>query len=213
MPSSLKLFSVPGSCSLAVHIALIEGGFNYEVAKVTKSDQGLMVGDEPLKNVNPKGRVPALQIDGGKILTEGPIINQYLQSQAPDKLYFPEGDAKWDALSVLNFIASDLHKGMGVYFKPYFSAEAKEAHKTADSKRNFGYLNQLLEGKSYLFGDKASIADYYAYVVSTWTFIHNVDISEFKNIIEFGKRMEARPGVQQALKEAGISPYYSKANL
>lgn len=209
MPSSLKLFSVPGSCSLAVHIALVEGGFNYEVAKVGKGEKGLMIGDEPMSTVNPKSRVPALQIDNGKIMTEGPVINQYLQSLAPEKLYFPEGDAKWDALSVLNFIASDLHKGMGVYFKPYFSAEAKEAHKQIDSKRNFGYLNQLLEGKNYLFGDKASIADYYAYAVTTWTFIHGVDISEFKNVVDFGKRMESRPGVQQALKEAGLNPYFS----
>jgi glutathione S-transferase len=207
--SSLKLFSAPGSCSLAVHIALIAGGFNYQIAKVSMTNKGMMVGDEPLAKVNPKGRVPALQIDGGKILTEGPVINQYLQSQAPDKLYFPEGDAKWDALSTLNFLTSDLHKGVSMYFAPYISDEAKEQHKIYNSKRNFGYLNSLLEGKDYLFGDKVSIADYYAYVISTWTVMLKVDISEFKNVIEFGKRMESQPPVQQALKEAGLNPSFS----
>ncbi|KAA8906616.1 hypothetical protein TRICI_005136 [Trichomonascus ciferrii] len=207
--STFKLYSFPGACSLAVHIALIEGGFNYQIAKVSLSEKGFVVGEEPLSKFSPKGKVPALQIDGGKILAEGPVINQYLQSLSPEKLYFPVGDDKWDALATLNFLTSDLHKGMSLYFAPYLSDEAKEAHKNYDSKRNFGYLNQLLEGKNYLFGDRASIADYYAYVITTWTFAHKVDISEFKNVVEFGKRIESLPAVQQALKEAGIKSSFS----
>ncbi|KAA8911713.1 hypothetical protein TRICI_003728 [Trichomonascus ciferrii] len=207
--STFKLYSYPGSCSLAVHIVLIEGGFDYEIVEVSLSDKGLAVGDEPLGKVNPKGKVPALQIDDEKILTEGCVINQYLQSQSPEELFFPLGEGKWDALETLNFLTTDLHKGMALYFAPYVTEEVKEAHKNHDSKRSFGHLNQLLEGKDYLFGDRASIADFYAYVISTWTFLHKVDISEFKNVVEFGKRIESRPAVQQALKESGLKPYFS----
>lgn len=210
MAASFKLYTLPGACSLATHIVLAEGNFDYEIIKVTKTDKGLMAGEVLLTTLSPIGRVPVLLAKDGKVWTEDAVILRYLQTLSPEKLYFPtEGDAKWKALSILNFIATDLHKGMGLFAKPYFCDADKDVHKKADCTRNLSYLNQLLDGKKYLFADEPSIADFYAYVVSSWSFNRNVDISEFQNIIDFGKRIEARPAVQKALKEANINPRFN----
>lgn len=201
-----KLFAAPGSCALAVHIALREAEFpDAEVAIVKGGPNGMMVGDEPLTKYNPKGRVPALQVDGGDILTEGPVINQYLQSKSPEKLYFPtEGKEKWEALAILNFITADFHKGLALFFKPYLTGDARETHKNTEVKRNLKYLDELLDGKKWLLGDKVSFLDFYAYVVTTWAFKFDVPLDEFKNILAWGKRVEELPSTKQALEEEGL---------
>jgi glutathione S-transferase len=211
MTGGIKLWTSPGYCSLAVHICLREGEFSdVEIVLVEKNEEGvLVVGEEPLRKVNPLAQVPAIQIDDGDIMIECPVINMYLQSVVPEKLYFPNDADKWKALAVQNFISSDLHQGIVFYFRPYVTPESKQKHLESNVMKNFNHLNNLLQNSPFLFGNKPSIVDFYAYVVVTWAFIKNIDISSFKNIAVFGKRIESRPAVKQALKEEGLSPYFS----
>ncbi|KAA8902530.1 hypothetical protein TRICI_005891 [Trichomonascus ciferrii] len=211
MVGGIKLWTSPGYCSLAVHICLREGEFSdVEIVLVSKNEDGcLMVGDEPLSKVNALAQVPAIQIDGGEIMIECPVINMYLQSLVPEKLYFPEGADRWRALAVQNFISSDLHQGIVFYFRPYVTPESKQKHLEYNVMKNFNHLNNLLQDGPFLFGSRPSIVDFYAYVVITWAFIKNIDISSLKNITAFGERIESRPAVRQALAEEGISPYFS----
>ncbi|ANB11343.1 glutathione S-transferase [Sugiyamaella lignohabitans] len=203
----LKLFYLPGACSLNPHIILHEAKFpNVEYVKVGRNDKGqFTVGNELLTDVNPKGRVPALVLENGHVMTEGSIIVQYLASLAPEAKLLPqEGQSKWDALELLNFCASDLHKSVGTLFKPYASDEFKQAHKAGEVARNLKYINELLSKNEYLFGSEFTAIDSYAYTCTRWAVNLKVDFSEYPNITAWQKRMEARPSVKKALEEEGI---------
>src|SRR5690606_12062395 len=87
----MKLYYSAGACSLAPHIVAHEAGIAIELEKVdmrskrTGSDQDFL-------QINPKGYIPALQLDDGELLTEGPVISQYLADKAPaSNLVAPAG--------------------------------------------------------------------------------------------------------------------------
>src|ERR1700704_5777531 len=106
----MKLYYSPGACSLSPHIALHEAGLTHELVKVDVRAKKLENGDDYLK-VNPKGQVPALQLDNGEILTEGPVIVQMIADKAPGKSLAPAvGSAERYRLQEwLNFITTELH--------------------------------------------------------------------------------------------------------
>ena len=78
----LKLFYSPGACSLSPHIALLEAGIPFTLSKVDLKNKKVESGED-FNAVNGKGYVPALQLDNGQILTEGPAIVQYIADQKP----------------------------------------------------------------------------------------------------------------------------------
>jgi glutathione S-transferase len=80
----MKLFLKPGACSLSPHIALEEAGLSYETENVDLATKKTASGGN--FEVNPKGYVPALLLDSGELLTEGPAIVQYIADQAPAKI-------------------------------------------------------------------------------------------------------------------------------
>ena len=94
----MKLYFAPGACSLSPHIVLNEAGLPFEKIKVDTKTKS-MDGGGDFKTVNPLGYVPALQLDDGTILTEGPAIVQYIADKVPDKKLAPPTPAstekKW----------------------------------------------------------------------------------------------------------------------
>src|SRR4051794_19698677 len=90
--SSMKLYYSPGACSLSPHIALLESGLPYDLVKVDLRAKKLESGDDYLK-VNPKGQVPALELDNGEVLTEGPVIVQMIADKASGKNLAPARDS------------------------------------------------------------------------------------------------------------------------
>src|SRR5215813_529114 len=82
--NKMKLYYSPGACSLSPHIALLEAGLPYDLVKVDVRAKTLETGDDYLK-VNPKGQVPALALDSGEVVTEGPVIVQMIADQAAGK--------------------------------------------------------------------------------------------------------------------------------
>src|SRR5215813_1599464 len=88
----MKLYYAPGACSLSPHIALLEAGLPYDLVKVDLRAKKLENGDDFLK-VNPKGQVPALALDSGELVTEGPIIVQMIADRAKDKNLAPAHDS------------------------------------------------------------------------------------------------------------------------
>lgn len=95
---------------------------------------------------------------------------------------------------------------MALYFIPYATEELKEAHKNHDTKLIFGTSTNCSRKRTTSFEKRAFIADFDAYVFSIWTFLHDIDISEFKNVLEFGKRIEARPQSNRPSKSLVSSP-------
>ena len=87
----MKLYYSPGACSLSPHIALLEAGLPYDLVKVDLRAKKLENGDDFLK-VNPKGQVPALALDFGELVTEGPVIVQMIADKAADKNLAPARD-------------------------------------------------------------------------------------------------------------------------
>src|ERR1700729_697110 len=122
----MKLYYSPGACSLSPHIALLEAGLPYELVKVDVRAKKLENGDDYLK-VNPKGQVPALGLDSGELVTEGPVIVQMIAYQAAAKGLAPARDSaeRYKLLEWLNFITSELHKNFGPLFSPVLADDAK----------------------------------------------------------------------------------------
>src|SRR5205807_10034961 len=107
----MKLYYSPGACSLSPHIALLEAGLPYDLVKVDVRAKKLENGDDYLK-VNPKGQVPALALDNGELLTEGPVIVQAVADKAAGKNLAParDSDERYMLQAWLNFVNSDVHK-------------------------------------------------------------------------------------------------------
>jgi glutathione S-transferase len=112
----MKLYFAPGACSLSPHIVLREAGLNFELEQVDLRTKKTKSGADFLK-VNPKGQVPVLVTDDGKMLTEGPAVVQYIADQKPEaKLAPPCGSFDRSRLQEwLNFITSLSPPGMAEF--------------------------------------------------------------------------------------------------
>ena len=200
----MKLYYSPGACSLSPHIALREAGLDFELVKKDLLSQTLADGSD-YRAINPKGYVPALALDNGEILTEGPAILQYIADRAPDKkLAPPAGSMERVRLQEwLNYITSELHKS----FSPLFNKKASEDWKSAARAlldRRIELVAQALDGRSYLMGETFSVADCYLFTVLNWTGWVAIDLSRWPSLAQYMQRVAARPTVQAALKAEGL---------
>jgi len=200
----LKLYYSPGACSLSPHIALLEAGLQFELEKVDTKAKKTASGADYL-TINPNGYVPALQLDNGYVITEGPAIVQWVADQAPQShLAPPNGTIERTKLQQwLNFISTEIHKS----YSPLFSAEVPDAYKTMTKDKLFkryAYVNEQLKGKQFLLGNHFTVADGYLFTVTNWANFLKLDLSEFKEVRSFSDRVNSRPKVLQALKAEGL---------
>jgi glutathione S-transferase len=200
----MKLYFAPGVCSLSPHIVLNEAGLPFEKVKVDNKTK-TMDGSGDYRGVNPLGYVPALQLDDGTIVTEGPAIVQYIADKVPDKkLAPPNGTLERTKLQTwLNFVTSELHKGFSPLFNPAMPEEAKKIFRERLATR-FAHLDKHLAGNEYLMGKTFTVADAYLFVVSNWASRADVDLSPYPNVLAYRKRVSARPAVQAAMKAEGL---------
>lgn len=194
----MKLYFSPGACSLASHITLRELGLPFEAVKVDLVKKTTKAGDD-FRAVNPKGYVPALALDDGAVLTEGPAILQYLADRKPEaRLAPPNGTLERYRLQEwLAFINSEVHKSFSPLFNPSASAEVKEGARKLLARR-LRYVEQQLEGREHLTGAAFTVADAYLYTVLGWAKHTGVDLEPFPNLRAFRERVGARPSVQAA---------------
>jgi len=200
----MKLYYSPGACSLAPHIAFREAGLPVELVKVNLANKTTEAGDDYFP-VNAKGAVPAVKLDDGQVLTEAGVIQQYIADKAPAKKLAPAAGTpeRYRLQEWLNYIASEVHKGIGQLFNPAMPEEYKDAVKKGLAAKQFAYLDKKLAGRDYLMGD-FTIADGYLFTVLNWTNFHKIDLSAFPNITAFMKRVAARPAVQAAMSAEGL---------
>jgi len=204
MKIPMKLYYSPGACSLSPHIALHEAGLPHELVKVDLKAKKLENGDDYLK-VNPKGQVPALGLDNGELVTEGPVIVQMIADKASAKNLAPARDSaeRYKLQEWLNFITTELHKNFSPLFQPAIPDEVKNFFKDR-IKGKFKYADSKLAGQDYLMGKQFTVADGYLFVMLKWAERTGMDLSEFKNLMAFNDRVAARPNVQAALKMEGL---------
>jgi glutathione S-transferase len=200
----MKLYYSPGACSLSPHIALLEAGLPYDLVKVDLRAKKLENGDDFLQ-VNPKGQVPALGLDNGELVTEGPVIVQMIADKAPGKNLAPARDSaeRYKLLEWLNFITGELHKNFSPIFNPAIPDDVKNVFRDRLMGK-FKYIDAQLAGRDYLMGKQFSVADGYLYTMLRWADGHKFDLSELKNLMAFKARVNARPKVQEALIKEGL---------
>jgi len=195
----MKLYLAPGACSLADHIALHEAGFDFERVKVDlkakRTEDGRDYGQ-----INPKGYVPALQFDGGQVLTENVAILSWVADQDP--ALAPGGPmGRYRLLEMLAFITAEIHKA----FKPLFQAGSTEAEKAAAREtigKRLGYLAGQMKD-DYLFGGQVSVADGYLFVMCLWAQKNGLPLPD--PLPAFVARMKTRPAVRLALEHEGLA--------
>jgi glutathione S-transferase len=200
----MKLYYSPGACSLSPHIALHEAGLPFEAVLASTKSHKLQDGTD-YYTINPKGYVPLLELDDGTRLTEGPVIVQYIADQVPAKKLAPPAGTmeRYRVQEWLNFITSELHKGIGGLFNPAMPEEAKALMRAKGFDR-LRWVDAQLEGRQYTMGDAFSVADAYLFTVTNWTGALGIDIASLKNLGAFMARMKARPAVQKAMKDEGL---------
>ena len=200
----MKLYYSPAACSLSPHIVAQEAGIAVDLMKVDLKAKTVADGTDYLK-VNAKGYVPALRLDDGQVLTEGPAIVQYIADQKPGSGLAPKAGTpeRYRLQEWLNFITAEVHKPMGSLFNPAVVDAWKQAvHDTL--KKRLGYVAQQLEGRQYLLGDSFSVADAYLFTVLNWAGFVKFDLSPWPALQQYAARVAARPAVQAALKAEGL---------
>jgi glutathione S-transferase len=200
----MKLYYSPGACSLSPHIALLEAGLPYDLVKVDLRAKKLENGDDYLK-VNPKGQVPALTLDNGEVVTEGPVIVQMIADKASAKNLAPARDSaeRYKLQEWLNFVTAELHKNFSPMFSPVLSDDAKAFFKDRVMGK-FKYVDSQLAGRDYLMGKQFTVADGYLFTMLSWAERMKFDLSAMPNLLAYKARVGARPKVREALTREGL---------
>jgi glutathione S-transferase len=200
----MKLYYSPGACSLSPHIALLEADLPYDLVKVDLRAKKLEDGEDFLK-VNPKGQVPALTLDSGELVTEGPVIVQMIADKVAAKNLAPPRDSveRYKFLEWLNFITAEVHKNFGPLFSPVLSDDTKAFFKDRVMGK-FKYINGALAGHDYLMGKQFTVADAYLFTMLCWADRMNFDLSALPNLVAYKARVAARPKVKEALTKEGL---------
>lgn len=200
----MKLYYAPGTCALAPHMVAREAGIDIELEKVDLKAKKTAA-DRDYLAINPKGYVPALELDDGSILTEGPAVLQYLADRKPESKLAPANGTleRFRLLEMLGYINSEIHKSYSPLFNPK-TVEDTRQERLEYLRKRYTLVEHELEGKKFLFGDTFTVADAYLFAVTRWSKGVKLDLSSYRNILAFQKRVAERPAVQTALREEGL---------
>jgi glutathione S-transferase len=203
----VKLYFAPGACSLSPHIVAQELGIPLTLEKVDLASKKLAADGGDFWAVNPKGYVPALVLDNGELLTEGPAIVQYLADKKPEAGLIPAAGTlpRYRVQEMLGFINSEIHKAYSFLFNPKTVPETR-ADREEYLRKRYTLVDKRLASQPYLFGDQFTVADAYLFTVTNWANYVKLDLSMFPNLLAFQARVAARPAVQAALVAEGLVP-------
>lgn len=200
----MKLYILPGACSLAADISLREAGIEFELVKVDRHTRKTADGLD-FNEINSKGYVPALRLDSGDVLTENVALLQYIADRNPAaKLAPPAGTMERYRLDEwLSFINSEVHKAFSPLFVPNASEDLKQYARGNLTKR-CGWLATALGAKPYLMGEQFTVADAYLFVVLSWSVHVAFDLGPWPALKSFQERVGARPHTIEALVAEGL---------
>jgi len=200
----MKLYYSPGACSMASHIVLREIGKPFDIVKVDGAAKKTEAG-AAYWAINPKGKVPALEVQG-EVLTEGAAILQFLADSNGAETLAPKSGtlARARMAEVLNYTGTELHTAFGPLFNPASDDAAKDAAR-ANVAKKFDWLEtKLSDGRTFLTGANFTIADAYAFVVSNWANFTGIPLASWPRLKAFVERVAARPSAQGAMKAEGL---------
>ena len=193
----MKLYYSPGACSLSPHIVAREAGVPLELERVDLASKKTESGDD-FRAINPKGYVPALRLDDGSVLTEGPAIVQYLVDQKPSSELAPQ---RYRLAEWLAFLNSEVHKVWGGLWNP----KAERAPILEKLEPRLAFMESELKKRPFLMGERFSAADAYLFTLLNWAQWTEVDLSRFPALTQYAERVRQRPKVQESLKAEGLA--------
>ncbi|MGL4767413.1 MAG: glutathione S-transferase N-terminal domain-containing protein [Formosimonas sp.] len=205
------LYYYAGACSLVPHIVARELGLDVAVKAAPRPDDAGRA--EYLDKVNSLGKVPALQLADGTVITQNIAIVEYLAAQgAADVVYPALGTlAHAQALRWLSFANSDLHPAFGPLFRPqrFSNDESNFPHikKMASELLLdlYAHLDGEYAGKDWIANNQYSAADVYIYVTYRWAKAMGLDLSANHNLARMVAAIQTRPAVLKAIEEQGIA--------
>ncbi|MCI3206174.1 MULTISPECIES: glutathione transferase GstA [Pandoraea] len=209
----MKLYYVPGACSLSTHIVLNELGDDFSLVKVDYKTHTTEDGSDFFA-CSPFGYVPLLELEDGTRLREGPAIVQYLADRKPALGLVPENGslARYRLQEWLNFLSTEIHKG----FIPLLYAVLAGKYATESAKpklaHRFAWIDAQLAGRAYLMGDTYTVADAYLFTLTQWgqaswlDSVYKADIhfDDLAHLQHWYERVRARPAVCKALEDEGL---------
>jgi glutathione S-transferase len=201
----MKLYYSPGACSLSPHIALREIGAEFDLAKVDVKSKRLD-DNRDYREVNPYGYVPALELDTGEVILEGPAIVQYIADLRPEAGIAPANGTldRTRVQSALALINSEIHKSIGALFNPDLDEDGK-ASATKKIQARLDVLDKQFGDAHYIANNRYSVADAYLFVVMRWLKFFKISLDRWPALAKHHDLVGARPAVQAALAAEGIS--------
>jgi glutathione S-transferase len=198
------IYYSPGSCAQAPHILLHELGFSHDAKRVDLKNKVLEDGSSYLR-INPKGAVPALELENGEVLTENAVILQYLGDRAgsPDILPSVGNFRRYRVLEMVNFITTELHKRFSFLFDRTATDEFKQFVIEGLSKK-LDYVNGRLGESPFVMGDELTLPDPYLFVITGWAEKMLGGLDRWPNLRAFRERMLQRPAVRHVLRFEGL---------
>jgi glutathione S-transferase len=200
----MKLYYAPLACSLASRIALYEAEASVEFVYVdihTTPQTRLLLDGSDYYAINPMGQVPALSTPDGQLLTENPVVLQYIADAYPQsQLAPPGGMPRYRLQEWLNFIGTELHKGTYI---PLLARESSEGAKEFARHKlplRFGRLNSALKDREFLL-EGFTVADAYLFTVLNWSTFAGVELTAWPGVTGYVQRLAHRPSVARAIAE------------
>lgn len=202
----MKLYYTKGACSLVVRIVINELNLDASYESVDLHTKKTQTGMNFL-DINPKGSVPALDISSGNILTENAVILQYLADHSNATALIPALNDfnRYRVLEWLNYITTELHKGIGVLFNPSITDEMRQNIFIPLIKSKLNFINNHLKNNHYLNGDSFTLPDAYLFVMLLWTSYFKLDLNEWEHLSRYFKKLYHRESIINALKQEGSS--------
>ena len=199
----LILYYSPGACSQAPHILMHEIGLEHDARRVDLKNKTLE-DDSDYLAVNPKGAVPALQLESGEVLTENAVVLQFIGDRAswPEVLP-PLGQfRRYRVLEMVNFITTELHKRFGFLFSREASDEVKQFVRN-DLAKKLDWIDKRLGDGPFLMGEDLTLPDPYLFVITRWT-DKMIGLDSWPNLRAFYERMLQRDSVRNVLRFEGL---------
>ncbi len=189
---------------MASHMVLNELGIKFDLEQVTLSSHTTKSGSDYYK-INPKGYVPALTMSNGELLTEGPVILQYLADQKPEANLIPKAGTleRYRCQEWLTFISTELHKNFSPLFYEKTPEETRMSLKNSLAKR-FELLTTHLKTNQFLMGTQYTVADAYLFTILSWSNHLKVDLTPYPALMGYVERVKARPATMMTLKNEGL---------
>lgn len=205
----MKLFYAPGACSIGIHVLMEEIGAPYETVRLS-----IPAGDTlkpAFTAINPKAKVPTLQLESGRVLTEYPVVATYLAKTFPEAQLLPKGEeAELEAAEAMDYCVATIHmQGFSRLFRPGNFSPDEATHEAVKARgrelvdKAFAIMNATIEGRDWVAGEY-SMADSALFYVEYWGG-KRLGMQLPQNLAAHLERMLARPAVQRMLAQEGLA--------